>query len=359
MKFISLDMPGIYEIKKGNISMKLTNWGASIVSILLPDKNGKLDDIVLGYDPMKAPMVKKYTNSHWPNCNSETPHDFLKPHTIVDNFNKLPEGYDINYVLDKSEGDFVKWAATVLDKKSERKMEPWTNARATKGVGLYEIKKGNFSVKLTNWGATIISVILPDKNGKLADVALGYDSVKDYMNDTSYIGAIVGRFANRIGGAQFTLNGTHYTLVANEGKNMLHGDAPTIVFAYHSFDGEEGFPGDLYVTVDYTLIGDKKLKVTMKAKALNKATPVNLAQHTYWNLGGHNSGNILSEEIQIFGSYFTPVDSKLIPTGKFAFVKGTPYDFLKPHKVGSRISKLPTGYDINYVLDGGAGSKLR
>ncbi|XP_031287297.1 aldose 1-epimerase-like [Pistacia vera] len=249
---------------------------------------------------------------------------------------------------------------------------------ATKGVGLYEIKKGNFSVKLTNWGATIISVILPDKNGKLADVTLGYDSVKDYTNDTSYIGAIVGRFANRIGGAQFSLNGTHYKLVANEGKNMLHGglrgfsdvvwkvkkyknegDAPTIVFAYHSFDGEEGFPGDLYVTVGYTLIGDKKLKVTMKAKALNKATPVNLAQHMYWNLGGHNSGNILSEEIQIFGSYFTPVDSKLIPTGKFASVKGTPYDFLKPHKVGSRISKLPTGYDINYVLDGGAGSKLR
>ncbi|KAJ0042554.1 hypothetical protein Pint_19277 [Pistacia integerrima] len=380
----------------------------------------------------------------------ETPHDFLKPHTIVDNFNKLPKGYDINYVLDKSEGDFVKWAATVLDKKSERKMEPWTNAPgmqfytgsypkvvkgkggfvyhthaglrlqtqnfpdsvnnpnfpatvippesdyrqtmefnfssigyrdifdSTKGVGLYEIKKGNLSVKLTNWGATIISVILPDKNGKLADVTLGYDSVKDYTNDTSYIGAIVGRFANRIGGAQFTLNGTHYKLVANEGKNMLHGglrgfsdvvwkvkkyknegDAPTIVFAYHSFDGEEGFPGDLYVTVGYTLIGDKKLKVTMKAKALNKATPVNLAQHTYWNLGGHNSGNILSEEIQIFGSYFTPVDSKLIPTGKFAFVKGTPYDFLKPHKVGSRISKLPTGYDINYALDGGAGSKLR
>ncbi|KAJ0098706.1 hypothetical protein Patl1_22178 [Pistacia atlantica] len=174
----------------------------------------------------------------------------------------------------------------------------------------------------------------------------------------------------RIGGAQFTLNGTHYKLVANEGRNMLHGfsdvvwkvkkyknegGASTIVFAYHSFDGED----DLYVIVGYTLTGDKKLKITMKATTLNKATPVNLAQQTYWNLGCHNSGNILSEEIQIFGSYFTPVDSKLIPTGKFESVKGTPYDFRKPHKVGSRISKLPIDYDINYVLDGGAGSKLR
>lgn len=120
-----------------------------------------------------------------------------------------------------------------------------------------------------------------------------------------------------------------------------------------------GFPGDLNVTVGYSLIGDKKLRVTMKAKALNKPNPVNLAQHTYWNLGGHNSGNILSEEIQIFGSHYTPVDSELIPTGKIESVKGTPYDFLEPHKVGSRISKLPSGYDINYVLDGAAGNKLR
>ncbi|KAJ4707486.1 Aldose 1-epimerase [Melia azedarach] len=249
---------------------------------------------------------------------------------------------------------------------------------ATEEVGVYELKKGDFSVKLTNWGATVISVILPDKNGKLADVVLGFDSVNDYKNDSAYFGAIVGRVANRIGGAQFTLNGTHYKLVANEGKNMLHGGtkgfsdvawkvkkykkdgpAPHIVFAYYSFDGEEGFPGSLYVTVGYTLFGDKQLRVTMKAKALNKATPVNLAQHTYWNLGGHNSGNILSEEIQIFASHYTLVDSSLIPTGKIASVKGTPYNFLKPHTVGSRINKLPHGYDINYVLDGGAGKKLK
>ncbi|KAK9272789.1 hypothetical protein L1049_003166 [Liquidambar formosana] len=243
---------------------------------------------------------------------------------------------------------------------------------AHKQVGIYELKNGNFSVKFTNWGATITSLLVPDKYGKLADVVLGYDSVKGYMNDTSYFGSIVGRVANRIGGAQFTLNGIHYKLVANEGKNMLHGgtrgfsdvvwkvskyhnegQTPRIVFTYRSHDGEEGFPGDLRVSVAYALLGCNELSVTMKARALNKATPVNLAQHTYWNLGGHNSGDILSNDVQIFGSHITPVDSQLIPTGKIVPVKGTPYDFLKPHTVGSRIKQLPKGYDINYALDGG------
>ncbi|XVF58231.1 hypothetical protein PTKIN_Ptkin07bG0047900 [Pterospermum kingtungense] len=249
------------------------------------------------------------------------------------------------------------------------------NGSATKEkVGIYELKKGDLSVKFTNWGATIVSVILPDKYGKLGDIVLGYDSVKEYMNDTSYIGSVVGRVANRIAGAQFTLNGVHYKLIPNEGKNMLHGGpvgfsdvvwkvkkykkdgyAPTIVFAYDSHDGEEGFPGALKVTVAYTLVPGNKLHVKMKAKALNKATPVNLAQHTYWNLGNHNSGDILSEEVQIFASHYTPVDSQLIPTGKIATVKGTPYDFLESHTVGSRINKLSNGYDINYVLDGAPG----
>ncbi|KAE8661321.1 PYRUVATE DEHYDROGENASE E1 BETA family protein [Hibiscus syriacus] len=247
-------------------------------------------------------------------------------------------------------------------------------SEAKEKVGIYELKKGDLSVKFTNWGATIVSVIFPDKYGKLGDIVLGYDSVKEYMNDTSYIGSIVGRVANRIAGAQFTLNGVHYKLVPNEGKNMLHGGpvgfsdvvwkvkkykkdgyAPSIVFANHSFDGEEGFPGALEVTVAYTLHPGNRLSVKMKAKALNKATPVNLVQHTYWNLGNHNSGDILSEQLQLFASHYTPVDSQLIPTGEIATVKGTPYDFLKPHTVGSRIDKLTKGYDINYVIDGAPG----
>ncbi|KAL3597091.1 hypothetical protein D5086_008728 [Populus alba] len=137
------------------------------------------------------------------------------------------------------------------------------------------------------------------------------------------------------------------------------GRTPCIVFAYHSFDGEEGFPGDLHVIVGSKLLGHNKLLITMKAKALNKATPVNLVNHAYWNLGGHNSGDILSEEIQIFASHYTAVDSKLIPTGEIVTVKGTPYDFLKPNTIGSKINKLTNGYDINYALDGSGNDKLK
>lgn len=125
-----------------------------------------------------------------------------------------------------------------------------------------------------------------------------------------------------------------------------------ITLSYHSSDGEEGFPGGLDVSVTYALIHPYNLKVTMKAKALNKATPVNLAQHSYWNLGNHNSGDILSDRIQILASHITPVDKQLIPTGEISSVKGTPYDFLEPHVIGSKIHGLRKGYDINYALDG-------
>lgn len=267
-------------------------------------------------------------------------------------------------------GFIVNGSVADEDKKNE------CDKNNSEEVKFYELKKGDFSVKFTNWGATIVSVFLPDKDGKVDDVVLGYDSVDDYKNDTTYFGSVVGRVANRIGGAQFTLDGTHYKLVANEKSNMLHGGpkgfsdviwkvktyenegpTPKIVFSYHSTDGEEGFPGDLDVTVSYSLTGEKELSVKMKAKARNKATPVNLAQHSYWNLGGHNSGDILSQEVQIFASSYTPVDDQLIPTGKIETVEGTPYDFLQPHAIGSSIDKLPGGYDINYVLDKDDSSK--
>ncbi|GER50475.1 aldose 1-epimerase [Striga asiatica] len=189
------------------------------------------------------------------------------------------------------------------------------------GLGFYEIKKGNFSVKITNYGARIVSVVLPDKN------------------------AIVGRVANRIAGAKFTLNGTVYKLDANEGNNMLH-----------------GFPGDVVASVTYALLGPNKLSMKMKAQALNKPTPVNLAQHTYWNLAGHNSGNILSDELQIFASHFTPVGKGLIPTGEISPVESTPYDFLKARAIKGPIKKLPEGskgFDINYVVDGPNGPKMK
>ncbi|KAG5376821.1 hypothetical protein IGI04_041417 [Brassica rapa subsp. trilocularis] len=212
------------------------------------------------------------------------------------------------------------------------------------------------------------------KEGKSGDIVLGYDSVESYETDKVYFGATVGRVANRIGKAHFKLNGKEYKTVANDGKNTLHGGKkgfgdvvwavtkhkydgkkPHIVFTYTSPDG---FPGELIVTVRYKLVKDNKLSVVMEAKAKDKATPVNLAHHTYWNLGGHNSGDILSEEIQILGSSYTPVDGELIPTGKISPVKRTPYDFLQPRPIKDNMKDLKTGYDINYCLDGKA-DKMR
>ncbi|XP_057472792.1 uncharacterized protein LOC130761325 [Actinidia eriantha] len=244
---------------------------------------------------------------------------------------------------------------------------------AEEEIGFYELKRGHFSVKLTNFGATVLSVILPDKNGKLDDVVLAFETMDAYKNDSTYFGALVGRVANRITGSQFTLNGVQYKLVANDGNNTLHGGPKGfseviwkvksykpdshVTFTYHSFDGEEGFPGDLDVSVTYMLIETNKLGIKMEAKALNKATPVNLASHTYWNLGGHNSGDIFSHNLQLFASKITPVDAQLLPTGQIVAVEGTPYDFRQPRPIGSRFNELTDGYDTNYVVDRVGGNK--
>ncbi|KAF7124778.1 hypothetical protein RHSIM_Rhsim12G0157700 [Rhododendron simsii] len=246
-------------------------------------------------------------------------------------------------------------------------------AEEEEAVGVYELKRGDFTVKLTNFGATVLSVVLPDKNGKLDDVVLGFETIDEYKSDKTYFGNIVGRVANRIRGAQFTLNGKHYQLVPNEGDNMLHGGPKGfsevvwkvkthkadshVTFTYQSFDGEQGFPGDLNVMVTYMLIETNKLGIKMEAKALNKATPVNLASHTYWNLGGHGSGNILSHNLTLFAPDITPVDDELLPTGQIASVKGTAYDFRRSRPIGSMFNELTDGYDINYVVDTEGGNK--
>ncbi|CAL9753781.1 unnamed protein product [Musa acuminata subsp. burmannicoides] len=248
------------------------------------------------------------------------------------------------------------------------------SAAPRKIVAFYELKKGDFSVKVTNWGAIITSVVLPDSKGNLGDVVLGYDGLGPYINNSANFGAVVGRVANRISGARFVLNGKVYRLSKNSGNNTLHGghrgfshviwtvkekvdgEFPYITLYYHSFDGEQGFPGALDVFVTYKISAPYELSIAMCAKSLNKATPVNLAQHSYWNLGGHGSGTILSNMVQIFASKITPVDANLIPIGTIVPVSGTPYDFLKPTTVGSRIDKLSGGYDINYVLDQPIGS---
>ncbi|KAJ3679651.1 hypothetical protein LUZ60_017662 [Juncus effusus] len=236
-------------------------------------------------------------------------------------------------------------------------------------VGIYELRKGDFSLKVTNWGATITSVFVPDSKGNLADVVLGYDGIGPYINDTTYFGALVGRVANRIAGGRFSLDGKVCRTSVNSGKNTLHGgyrgfsqviwtilekkggNFPYITMYYNSFDGEEGFPGDLDVYVTYQISNPYELTVRMNATAKSKPTPVNLAQHSYWNLAGHNSGTILSHLVQIFASEITPVDGDLIPTGTFESVAGTEFDFREPVEVGSRIDEVSGGYDINYVLD--------
>ncbi|MBA0683343.1 hypothetical protein Goari_025009, partial [Gossypium aridum] len=203
---------------------------------------------------------------------------------------------------------FVNGEKSKDDKSKDDKSK---DSKSKHEVGIYELKNGNMSVKFTNWGASVISIILPDKDGKPGDIVLGYDDVKEYMSDANYFGSVLGRVANRISGAKLPLNGAQFTLPANDGKNTLNGgpkgfsdviwevkkikkdaEDPTIVFAYHSKDGDEGFPGEIKVTVRYLLRSDNRLRVQLKAKTLDKPTPVNLATHIYWNLGNHDSGDI-------------------------------------------------------------------
>jgi len=255
------------------------------------------------------------------------------------------------------------------------------NAAGRKTVGVYELRKGDFSVRVTNWGATLTSVVLPDSKGNLADVVLGYDTIAEYVNGSAYFGALVGRVANRVADARFVLDGKVYHLYRNDGKNALHGgrrgfskviwtvkeyvgggDSPYITLYYHSFDGEEGFPGDLDVYVTYRLSGPYELSLRMNATALSKATPVNLVNHAYWNLGGHGSGDVLGHTVQLLASRYTPVDGALIPTGAVAPVAGTPYDLRAPTRLGARLREVyggkagVYGFDTNFAVDGDAGA---
>jgi len=234
-------------------------------------------------------------------------------------------------------------------------------------------------VSITNFGGAVVSIKVPDRGGKLADVVLGYDTIDGYANDKSYFGALVGRYGNRIGHAQFVLDGKTYTLAKNNGDNSLHGGAKgfnkvvwtaktfskkngqSLELSYLSKDGEEGFPGNLKVTVIYTLTDSNALKIEYSATT-DKKTVLNLTNHSYFNLAGQGNGDILGHLLTIEADKFTPVDSGLIPTGELRDVAGTPFDFRKPTVVGARIDqqdeqlKLGGGYDHNFVLRRSAGS---
>jgi aldose 1-epimerase len=247
-------------------------------------------------------------------------------------------------------------------------------------VYLFTLKNQKGSeITITNFGAIVVSVNVVDKNGDLGDVVLGYDSLPEYIKDKAYLGAIVGRYGNRIASGKFSLDGITYTLAQNDGANHLHGgvkgfnkvvwepeevtsmNVPGIKLSYLSKDGEEGYPGNLNVSVIYTLTEDHALKIDYTATS-DKPTVLNLTHHSYFNLAGAGIGDILDHILMINADRFTPVMKGLIPTGEIKSLSATPFDFRKPTRIGERILfqdpqlLAGPGYDHNWVLNHWDGS---
>ena len=227
------------------------------------------------------------------------------------------------------------------------------------------------TVRITNYGGIITEILMPAKNGDVGNIVLGYDSLQGYLASSPYFGAIVGRYANRIANGEFSLDGKKYILARNNGNNALHGgirgfdkvvwdaiessdtSVARLSLTYTSPDGEEGYPGTLKTKVDYILNNHDELFINIEAET-DKATPVNICNHTYFNLNGANS-DILKHVLMIPADYYTEVNEQLIPTGKLPNVKGTSMDFNAPTRIGDRIDKVKGGYDHNYVLRKKAG----
>jgi aldose 1-epimerase len=235
-------------------------------------------------------------------------------------------------------------------------------------VDLFVLTDGKgMSAQIINYGATLVSLHVPDRDGNAADITLGCDSIEDYMASSPYFGSTVGRYANRIAKGKFTLDGVEYTLATNNGENHLHGgikgfdkvlwqsepfkeeDQIGVKFVYFSKDGEEGYPGNLACTVTYRMTENNELHIVYEAET-DKATPVNLTHHSYFNLAGQGEGDILAHELMLEADKYTPVDAGLIPTGEMRDVAGTPMDFTSPHAIGERIDQVEGGYDHNFVL---------
>jgi len=247
--------------------------------------------------------------------------------------------------------------------------------RGEKAAQLYRLKnKNGVEAAITDYGATLVSLKVPDRQGKMADVVLGYDDALGYQKGKAHYGATIGRYGNRIAKGKFILHGVTYTLATNDGPNHLHGGVSgfgkklwqarepaagnSLTLSYTSKDGEEGYPGNLRVTVRYTLTDPNELRIDYSA-ITDKATVVNLTNHSYFNLTGDPQKDILQHQLMLHASRFTPVDSGLIPTGELRSVKGTPFDFTTSTAIGARIGqddeqlKLARGYDHNFVLDKG------
>jgi aldose 1-epimerase len=260
---------------------------------------------------------------------------------------------------------------TAQHESSERGAAPFGETEVA-DVKLYTLtNKNGLVLKVTNYGATVTELHVPDKGGKMADIVLGFESIEGYQKGRSYFGATVGRVANRIRDARFELEGKEYRLAVNDGKNHLHGglkgwdkviwsatpvdtpNGPRIEFTYVSSDGEEGYPGTVNAQVVYTLTNDDEFVIEMHATT-DKTTVVNMAHHTYWNLGGFSAGPITDHVLTLFADQYTPGDP-MVPTGAVEPVTGTPFDFTAPKPIGKDLHATggtPIGYDHNFVVRG-------
>jgi aldose 1-epimerase len=253
--------------------------------------------------------------------------------------------------------------------------QPFGKTADGQAVELYTLTNASGMVaKIMTYGGTVVSLSVPDRNKKMGDVVLGYDTLDGYLQNNPFFGAIIGRYGNRIAKGRFTLNGKEYKLAQNNGENHLHGglkgfdkvvwkarevksaEGPALELTYLSKDGEEGYPGNLSVTVTYTLTNKNELKIDYAATT-DQDTVINLTNHSYFNLAGAGTGDILNHVIMINADRFTPVDETLIPTGELRSVKGTPFDFTTPTAIGARIDQkdeqliFGKGYDHNFVLN--------
>jgi aldose 1-epimerase len=271
-------------------------------------------------------------------------------------------------------------AQTTKPAKPTMTKELFGKSRDGQPIDLYTLANANgMKAKITTYGGILTSVEVPDRNGKIDDVVLGFNDLEEYLKGHPSFGTLPGRYANRIGKARFTLNGKEYKLAANNGENTLHGgrkgfdkyvwsgkespakDGVAVELTHLSPDGDEGFPGAVTVKVVYTLTNKNELRLDYSAVS-DQDTVVNLTNHSYFNLAGAGNGDILNQEIMINADRFTPVDAGLIPTGEMKNVKGTALDFTKPVKIGARIDadeeqiKLGKGYDHNLIVNGKPGS---
>lgn len=255
--------------------------------------------------------------------------------------------------------------------------EKFGTTKSGEEIYLFTLKnKNGLEAKITNFGAAVVSLMVPDKKGEFADVVLGFDKAEDYFSNPSFFGVTIGPNANRVGGAAFTLNGKEYHLPVNDGPNNLHSDmdggyqkglwmseedGDSLKLTIEGKDGDLGFPGNKKITMTYTLTDDNELKLRYHATS-DMETLLNLTNHTYFNLAGHDSGSIEGQFLRLHAANFTPVLLGAIPTGEIAPVAGTPLDFTERKQIGAEIGadyeqlKLVQGYDHNFVIDGADGT---